>query len=212
MNFHVLNCAAAFVALAGAATVACNNPPPPPSDAYVQSFINPPSFRASCPAVASNTQVLAVGNGDPSSPNKPSTVQDQGSQSGANVGVSCTIHPDNNGFDVSLEVTLAGQNGGSITINTAPGTQVTSMGGTVSATFNAYNESFGTFQSDNCTLDYGNAHPSDNQPIAGGRVWGHILCPQVVEQTGKTGTSPEGGSEPETCAGEAYFLFEQCAQ
>jgi hypothetical protein len=73
--------------------------------------------------------------------------------------------------------------------------------------------SYGNYRDENCTITFtyqGNTVP-DQPPLAAGRIWGHISCPNA-ENSGKTVQGEDGGTENVTCDGEADFLFEQCGQ
>ncbi len=162
------------------------------AQAEVATTLNPsgnPMYSGACP-VGSPTDVLTIGN-DPGS-GTPMTVGD-----GMGAMISCTVHPDGSGFDVSLKATVPGGSGGTLTITSASGQPVTTMGGMgLSATMDASAENYGVYSGMSCTLDYNNAR--SNPPIAAGRIWGHVNC-QVAMDTSS-----------HTCAIDAQFVFENC--
>jgi hypothetical protein len=48
-------------------------------------------------------------------------------------------------------------------------------------------------------------------PVAAGRIWGHIDCPDAQDSSQHV-TGPDGGQEAATCTASADFLFEGCHQ
>jgi hypothetical protein len=75
------------------------------------------------------------------------------------------------------------------------------------------NGQLGRYTSDSCTIafTYDGAPVPLNPPIAPGRIWGHLSCPNA--QRGDISImSPDGGVTPATCDTEADFLFENCTQ
>jgi hypothetical protein len=124
------------------------------------------------------------------------------------VSLTCSVTSDGSGFDIQLSAEQLGTGGGSIAIaSTGQGT-VTTSGATVSATFN--NPMVGTYRQSDCTLSYtynGSPVPTTaGPPVAGGRIWAHIDCPNAQD---KAMTDPNGN--PITCHASADFLFENCS-
>jgi hypothetical protein len=202
---------AGWLALAGAcvAASACNNSSPAPNAAFVNALVG----GGGNPACNLKVRAPFVGIGTPTG-GKPVLVNDGDSQSGSStVHVSCSVTTSGSGFDVSLNATLEGQQGGSLTI-TSPSGQgaVTESGGTgITGVFQSPID--GVYRQKDCTIDFsynGNPVP-DSPPIAAGRIWGHIKCPNAV-LSGQTTTGADGGPADVACDAEADFLFEQCGQ
>jgi hypothetical protein len=142
----------------------------------------------------------------------PTTVSNGGSQGGAQVKVACTVHPDNNGYDIDLDVEIAGQ--GAMHVFSTGAGAVTSSGGTgISAAFSKSVGGAGaTFSANDCTLTYTyQMQPISNpMPVAPGRIWGHVSCPDAQSMVDVL--LPDGGTVPQTCDAEADFLFENCSE
>lgn len=151
----------------------------------------------------------------------PNTVQDGGQFQDDNVTVACTVHPQGGGFDISLSAITDGPNAGSLSITSPPGRgAVTSMPSSgFSASFVGaggliYREQAGASDPTGCTITYaydasgsiggvaGDTPVPVTPPVAAGRIWGHIKCPNAVA-TAEPGT---------VCDAEADFMFEQCTQ
>jgi hypothetical protein len=201
-----------WLALAGAcvAQVACSNNNPPAPDAFVQATVGvgPQSPAAVCNYSGGAQDFLDIGT---PTGGKPTTVQDGSSQNNTSVHVSCSITTAANGFDISLNATLEGLQGGSVTI-TSPSGQgaVTTSGGTVTASFQSAEH--GLYKESDCqiTFTYQGTTVPDNPPIAAGRIWGHISCPAAQAANGQGTVGPDGGGAAQ-CDAEADFLFEQCS-
>ena len=119
-------------------------------------------------------------------------VSDGEQQTGSGVSVSCTVHTEGDGFQVSAQATLQGQ--GSITLTghfTAAGDQPN-----IRAVFTRGDT--GSFKQDDCTVDYST---NKNMGVAAGRVWGNIRCPHATYD-----------AQSRTCLGTGEFRFENCAQ
>ncbi len=189
--------------------MACSSTNNPPPDAFIAAEVG--GGGGACSDLPSpDTTWLPVGT---STADKPTTVADQGSTGNGTATVTCTVHPQGNGFDIELSVDVAGNPGGNISITSPQGEgAVTTSGGTgITASF--YSNNRGPYSESNCKITYtyqGQAVPV-SPPIAAGRIWGHIDCPQAVEQ-GQTTTGPDGGPATIACPASADFLFEQCNQ
>jgi hypothetical protein len=207
---------AGWLALVAACVVssACSNNPPATPDAFIGATVgvgsqSPPSL---CNFSGASDQFLDIGV---ATGGKPTVVQDGNSQTGgAQVHVSCSVTTAANGFDISLNASLGGPQGGSLTI-TSPSGQgaVTASGGSgITASFQSGNQ--GLYRETDCTISftYDGTPVPDSPPIAAGRIWGHISCPAAQSANGQTVTGPDGGSQPVQCDAEADFLFEQCGQ
>jgi hypothetical protein len=173
----------------------------PSPDAFVQAIVGakPQIPTAGCSLNLSQELLLL---GTPSG-GKPTTVQDGESVGGQSVQVTCRVTSVGSGFDISLDATFAGPYGGSLSILSGGGLgEVTPSGGlTIAGTFQ--NGSVGRFGDSDCTITftYDGAPVPDSPPIAPGRIWGHISCPNASDET-------HGGR----CDVEVDFLFENCDQ
>jgi hypothetical protein len=200
--------------VSAAGVAACSNSPPAPADTFVNAAVG--GGGVMCSTFPSLKTFLQIGTAVAGHPN---TVQDGGSDRNANVSVSCTVHPQGNGFDIQLSAIENGTSGGSLTIESAQG-----QGTVTTATSNGITASFATpggvyrEQAGNgdpgCTITYlydsggsvggvaGDAKVPTDPPIAAGRIWGHIKCPKAQYQ-----------SQPGVfCDAEGDFIFEQCNQ
>lgn len=194
---------------ASSVAVACSSTKPAAPDAFVQATVGPGNGDSSSVCqLGTVDQFLNIGT---ATGDNPTRVTDGNQQAGSTVHISCTIATSGGGFDINLNATQEGLSGGSLTI-TSPSGQgaVTTSGGTgITAVFESGQD--GTFRGTNCTLSFsyqGGTVP-DQPPIAAGRIWGHISCPDS-EVAGQTVPAPDGGTENRTCDGEADILFEQC--
>jgi hypothetical protein len=201
MNFRLLRHAAwpalCFAALAGA----CNSKPAT-ADAFVSASLQP-GGAGKC-SLGFQTQIFEVGV---STGTQPNTVQDGKSQAGAQVSVSCTVHPDNGGWDLSLFVELHDK--GAMQLNsTSP--VMSSGGGGVIASFSRDVGGAGqNYTANDCTISfkYMGENVPNAMPIADGRIWAHVSCPDAM---GNSMFLTDGGSASEECDAEADFLFENC--
>ncbi len=201
MIFRILRHCALPALLAAAVTPACSGSPAS-AKALVKSYLQQ-SSTGGCP-FGSRQEWIDVGVETGS---QPTLVGDGDAQAGGTVSVTCTVHPNGGGFDLSLSAVLASINGGSISIQS--NTPVTSTGGMgISGTFEGMHGL--RFASDSCTLTYmyENGAVPDSTPIAGGRVWGHISCLDAQSMVSNIGA--DGGSTPESCDAEADVIFENC--
>jgi len=202
-----------WLALLAASAVAtgCSNNPAPVPDAFVAALVGPGNNGTAC-HFGTPQQWLDIGT---PVAGKPTTVQDGNAQAGSTVHVSCSISTSGNGFDVNLNATQEGLMGGSVTITSPPGTGAVTQSGATGITAAFESGTNGTYRDSNCSISFtynGDAVP-DQPPLAGGRIWGHLSCPNAVNPTQ---TVPDadggGGTQSVTCDGEADFLFEQCGQ
>jgi hypothetical protein len=196
--------AASFALLAAcAAASACSNKTPPTPDAFVAATVGV-GAQSSPMMCGFGSRATFVALGTPTGP-KPTTVRD-GDQGAS---VSCTVSAVGSGFDIDLNVTSSGLQGGSLTVTSPSGMgAVTTQGGMgIRASFTSGQS--GEFSESDCTIafTYNGTTVPDSPPIAAGRIWGHISCPKAKEQSGQ-----QMGSQPSQCDGEADFLFEQCGQ
>jgi hypothetical protein len=199
---------AGLLAACGAAAACSSNNPSTP-DVFVAATVGVGSDVALCPFSGAPDQWLDIGVATGGNPTRITSGQTNGA---GTVNVNCSVHPDGNGFDVSLSTELDGPNGGSLTIvSPGSGTVTTSGGSNISATFGSPGS--GDYRESNCTITYTyNNMPVPSSPaIAAGRIWGHISCPNAQDAE-QTGPGPDGGPTPRSCDAEADFLFEQCGQ
>jgi hypothetical protein len=194
---------------------ASDAPPPPPPDTFVNAAVGGGSACTSYPSL---TEWLRIGTATAGHPN---TVQDGMQSGGASVSLNCAVHPQGNGFDIQLTAIENGPNGGSLTISSPQGQGTVTMkpSSGVSATFAGmggivFREQAGTNDPTGCTITYeydptgstggvaGDQPVPTSPPIAAGRIWGHIKCPNAVLQT----------TPAVACDAEADFMFEQCTQ
>jgi hypothetical protein len=181
------------------ALVSCSSPPPPPPDTFVNLTLAPQSTNNLC-SYASAHSVLAIGTPTGGS---PQTMADQSQAPTGNVSVICTV---GGGFDVSLSAAVGGNQGGTLTIN---GHVTTAGGSNITADFTSNGASY---SENDCTIGFtyqGSVVPS-KPPIAGGRIWGHLKCPSMTNPAQPKLVN--GMQVPETCDGEADFLFDNCSQ
>lgn len=189
--------------------VACNSSNNPPPDAFLAAEVG--GGGGACSTLPSpDTDWLPVGT---STADKPTTVTDQGSTGSGTASVTCTVHPQGNGFDIALSIAVNGNPGGNVTISSPSGEGAVTTSGGKGITASFYSNNRGPYASNNCTITYtyqGQPVPV-SPPIAAGRIWGHIDCPQAVDAT-MTTTGVDGGAENVACPASADFLFEQCNQ
>lgn len=191
------------------ALAACSNNSPQPADAFVNATISPTTANPAICNTGSQTAMLQIGT---STDGNPTRVNDGDTQNGAQkVQVSCTVTPSGGGFDVKLQAT---ENGVGTLIITSPAGQgaVTDQGGrNITGVWESQQN--GTYRESDCTLSYTyNGSPVPyNPPIAAGRIWAHISCPNA-QIGGVTRQLADGGTTDVTCDNEADFLFEHCGQ
>jgi len=199
---------ALLAACAGAS--ACSSNPPPVPQAFIAATVGvgPQSGPGVC-NFGTVTPWLDVGTavgGD----GTPVTQADKSDQAGASVLVACTVAASGNGFDIDLNVTQEGTNGGSVTITSPSGMgAVTQSGGSgISGVFQS--SSLGVYRETDCTIAFTyNGMQVNQTPLAAGRIWGHISCP-TAQISGQT-VMIDGGTQNVQCDAEADFLFEQCS-
>jgi hypothetical protein len=199
----------------GGITAADGGMQAPPPDTFVNAAVGGGS---ACSSFSTLKSFLQIGQ---ATAGHPTTVQDGGQDRNANVTLNCMVHAQGNGFDIELSATENGPQGGSLTIASAMGqgtvTKMASSG--ISASFVGqggvvFREQAGSNDPMGCTITYeydpsgsiggvaGDSPVPTSPPIASGRIWGHIKCPNAVEQA----------TPSVLCDAEADFLFEQCQQ
>ena len=200
-----------LIACGAAAACSSNNNPPP--DAFIAAEVGG-GETGDCNIASPDSEWLPIGT---NTSGKPTTVADQGSTGGGTASITCTVHPQGNGFDIQLQAQAAGgMVNGSLSIVSPQGQGAVSTSGGTGITASFYSNNRGPYSEDNCTITYTyNGMPISSQvgaPIAAGRIWGHIDCPAAVEGGGQTTTGADGGPSSVQCPASADFLFEQCSQ
>jgi hypothetical protein len=190
-------------ALVGAcATVmACSNNSSPPPDAFISGSLDSGQNGPQCPLAGVATGILNIGT---NTPNKPTTVQDGGSNGGGNVSVACKVTPNGNNFDIDLSAEQQGTSGATLAVT---GTVDPTMGGmNLVGSFSSAQD--GSYSSNSCilTYTYGGMAVPVSPYVAAGRIWAHISCPKAQNM------AQDVAGKPASCDGEADFLFEQCSQ
>jgi hypothetical protein len=179
------------------------------ADGFVASFIQSnaaePQF---CPFGA---RAAWIDIGAPTG-SMPTTAPDGAHQGGERVSISCSVHATSGGFLVELNAALSGI--GSITVFSDPtqGPVDPIAGGkTITATFES--AQVGRYASTSCaiTFTYEGGRVPESPPIAPGRIWGHLSCPNA-QRADILIMTPDGGVTNATCDTEADFLFENCTQ
>jgi hypothetical protein len=134
----------------------------------------------------------------------PIRVRDGDSQSGAgSVHIRCSVTAGN---DVNLEASL----GTTGTLQIVGHVDPTSGGQGLSADI-GYQGSHYAGSSCAVTFTYGGEPVPQHPEIAPGRIWGHLSCPQMSDPNGiRQVVLMDMSQVPETCDGEADFIFENC--
>lgn len=179
----------------------------PTPDAYVAAYVGPGTGSTSVCGYASDQTFVQIGS---TVQPKPSTVTSGDFEQGAGtVTLDCKVDPSGGGggFNIQLSAEVGGPNGGSLTVvgnvDVSGGTGI--QGGFTSA-------ANGSFTGSNCSVTFtynGNPVPVGGSPVAAGRIWGHIDCPNAIE-AGTVEIDADGGTTVRTCDAQADFLFENC--
>jgi hypothetical protein len=136
----------------------------------------------------------------------PVRVKDGDTQGGgATVNVKCSV---TGGFDINLQASLGSR--GSLQIfghvdGTAGGQGVSADIAYAGSDYSA---------NGNCSVAYMYASMPvpQNPPIAPGRIWAHLSCPQMGDPSGVRQVGLMDGMQvPEICDGEVDFIFENCS-
>jgi hypothetical protein len=188
------------VLLATALATACSSKSPAP-DAFVQ--VQASSSLSGTGVCNFNSQEIppvigsSISDAGLTNPVRVPTGTDQG----GTVAISCSVAPSGSNFTIALhaEVDTSLPSGGSVTFS---GTvDATTGGGNIQAVFvddtQMYSES-------DCTISYPAMPPGG--PVAAGRIWGQIVCPNAMLSTTATGQSAVT-----TCQITALFVFENCS-
>jgi hypothetical protein len=196
---------AAGSAIACALGVACSGSKPPIADAFINAYVGPGTGSTSVCGYQSDQAFVLIGS--PVDP-KPTTVTNGDFQAGSGtVNLVCSVDSNSGGFKIRINAQISGMNGGSVTLS---GT-VNANGGTgIYGGFTSGQN--GTFIDQNCSITFTynmEPVPVGGSPIASGRIWGHIDCPNAKE-SGTSEIADDGGATERTCDGHADFLFENC--
>ena len=172
------------------------------------------NMQNTCNSFKSITEVFSIGtatgNCDPKTGvcngTGPVRVKDGDSQSGgATVNVKCSV---TGGFDINLQASL-GARGALQIFGHVDG----NSGGTGVSADITYEGS--DYQANaNCTVKYtyGSDSVPENPPVAHGRIWAHLSCPQMGDPSGVRQVILMDMSQvPEICDGEVDFIFENCS-
>ena len=190
MNFRAAH-AIGSLALVAIVSGACSSTPPT-ARAFVDASLA--SGNAGQCNVADAAHFLVIGNNTVAS--NPVRIND-GANQGGQVHISCTVRPTGASFAIALSAELSTpviSSGGSFTIT---GTVDAQGGQNIAATFNYARN---TYTATDCTIVY-DVQPA-NGPIAPGRIWGHLDCPNA---------QLSGSGTPVSCDASAEFVFENCA-
>jgi hypothetical protein len=203
MTFRLLR-HTAWPALCSAALASACSSKPATADAFVSASLQPGGSGMCSIGFQSTIFEIGVATGT-----QPNTVKDGGSQAGGQVSVSCTVHPDNGGYDLSLFAELHDQ--GAMQLNSTSPVMSSGGQGVVGSFTKTVGTSSGqTFTANDCSISFTYMQePVPNAaPIAGGRIWAHVSCQDAVGNS--SFLLPDGGSTNQVCDAEADFLFENC--
>ena len=184
---------------------ACSSPQSLAAHVYLTASLGPSrdaNGNNHC-TYGSINQVLLIGNHDGTS------VIDGQSQAEGPVHVICSV---TGAYQVNLVAELDGPQAGRVTItgNVDGTTGGMSINGDLVSPGNG-----GEFAqpSNGCVITYMFANaPVPEQPVAKGRIWGHMSCPAMLAMGGQNVRLSDGTQVQETCAGEVDFRFEDCSQ
>jgi hypothetical protein len=199
---------AAGVAIACVLGVACSGKKNVQPDAFVNAMIGPGSGNAAVCGNGSSQTVVQIG--EPTQP-EPQTYSNGQYQNGT-VTIECRVDQSGSQFNVQLFAEVDGPSGGSMS---ATGTVNPSTGqSSVSASFTSPSLGSTFAQTSNCTLTFSYNNMSltgivSGSPIADGRIWGHLSCPNA-QQSGTQESTDDGGYTERTCDAEVDFLFQNC--
>jgi len=198
---------AAGAAIACAVVVACSGNKAPIPNAFVLAYVGPGNGGSSICGYQSDATFVEIGS--PHSM-EPSTLTSGDFQpSWGTVHLDCKVDSSGGGnFFVQLSAEVDGPMGGSMTVvgTVGPNGGTGLQGGFTAA-------GMGSFLDPNdcsITFVYNNAPvPVSGSPIASGRIWAHVDCPNA-QQMGTSEMGADGGTSVRTCDGHADFLFQNC--
>jgi len=196
---------AAGFAIACALGFACSGNKPPVPNGFVQAFVGPGNANSSVCGYASQQPIVAIGGADTAEPGTESNGDFAGTGTAL---IDCSVDSSGGGnFNVKISAEVNGSMGGSIVI---VGTVNANGGSNISGAFES--GTIGMFTESDCTVTFTynmQPIPISGSPIASGRIWGHLSCPNAVDN-GTTEIGADGGPTERTCDGEADFLFQNC--
>jgi len=199
---------AAGSAIACALGFACSGSKPPVANAFLSAEVGPGSGNGSLCGYGSNQDWPPVGS--PLSPEPSVTTSGDFEQGWGKVTLFCKVDSTGGGnFNIELSAEVAGPMGGSVTVS---GTVNDTTGATGGITGSFTSATKGSFSDSNCSVTFTYLMMPlgvSGSPIAKGRIWGHLSCPNATQQETSVPTE-DGGSTQETCDGEADFLFQNC--
>ncbi len=187
----------------------------PPADGFINVAV---VGGSACTAYPSLVELVRIGTAAAGHPN---TVEDGGQYANNDVAISCTVHPDGDGFDLALFANERGPQYDGLWFTSQRGLPVTTMPTShVAAYFTSSTSgvafSAGANENDvvGCTITYeydpggsfggvaGDVPVPVGPPIAAGRIWGHIKCPNAFDTA----------MPSVVCDIEGDFMFENCRQ
>ena len=172
--------------LGSLAVVACSDPDPAPPKAFISAQLGPgndPQVNDSTQCKLTTQPWLNIGTSTVS-------LENGTKQSEANIGVSCSVTAEGDGFRVVASATLSP--GGTVSVSglmRSSGKQEGIAGSFIRA-------DTGTFRDTGCTVEF----TRTDMGVGPGKVWGTLTCPKA---------SFVGGQD-RTCLGQAEFKFENC--
>lgn len=175
--------------LASSLCLSCSDDVPPPARAFVITNVGPGDIEGVNKATEcklTNEQWLSLGT-------STTAVENGSQQSGAGVGVTCTVSQSGDGFVVNASATL--QTKGSFTVTgtlkpRSAGAQSQKLSGSFTR------GDTGTFRQGDCDVTF----TGDLQDVGSGKVWASMTCPKAAFS----------GGQDRTCQGTAEFRFENC--
>jgi hypothetical protein len=134
-------------------------------------------------------------------------VRDGDSQSGGTiVNVKCSV---TGGYDVALQASLGATGTLGIFGHVDPNAGGQGLSGDITYQGSEYQAT----NSCTVTFTYSGAPVPESPPIARGRIWAHLSCPQMGDPNMvRHVTLMDMSLVPEVCDGEVDFIFENCSQ
>ncbi len=163
------------------------------------------AFPGQCTSYPSDTTVVEVG--------QPGTASSQpvrvtsGTTAPA-LQISCSVHPQGSSYAVNLQISQGTNLSGSGSMSlTVVGVVDPTAGATMDVLGEVSTNNSGEYTSRTCSVTFstpGAGTSSPSPPIAAGRIWAHLSCPDAQN------TALPPGTGPDTCDAEADFIFENC--
>jgi hypothetical protein len=203
--------------LAFAALVACSSASSPPPTAFVRARLgggnNPSKCNFGSPTAQLQIGAVSGSDGGPTASTGLPAGVSNGSQAGDGVvGMQCSVKTSTGGFAVSVSLSSTATSGGGRF--TFSGSVDSTTGGTgISASMGFESTSW---SGSNCSIAYTYnqmAIKVQDGPVAKGRIWGHLSCPAMTNNSGTPMIDPlTNVSSPVQCDGEFDFQFQNCEQ